>query len=109
MMRADDRVLIEGVIGVMSRPAVDQLDRFELWHTGGDDGPDLLLPDAVVLGEIVIGYGRIIIGRTAGKIIAPLRTHMHARGVDGEGKVAGQRLLGIKDEAVAFARLNWQV
>ena len=70
MMRPNYSVLVKGVIGVMACPTVDELDGFELWNASCNDRPNLLLPDCVILGEVIIIHRLIVIWGAAGQIIA---------------------------------------
>ena len=64
-MGADHDVLVEGVVGVVPDPAIDDLDPFEGGDPVGEDRPDLLLPDVVVEGEVAGLDGAIVVGGTA--------------------------------------------
>ena len=54
MVGSNDGVLVKGIIGIMARPTVDQLDGVKLRYAGCNDRPDLLLPDCVILSEVII-------------------------------------------------------
>ena len=79
-MRAEDRVLIERVIGVMAHPVPHHLDRVKARRAVPEGGPDHILPEGQV--------GVEIIGRTGAVILR------HGGGDPAQGRPPGRRLHG---------------
>ena len=52
-MWPQNRIMIEGVIGVVPRPFGLHFDRLELRNACGKDWPDVVFPDAVIHYEII--------------------------------------------------------
>ena len=65
-MRSQNRILIKGIKGIVTGPGVDQLDRLKLRNPVGDYRPYLVLPDVVILHEVIVIHRRVNIGRTTG-------------------------------------------
>ena len=65
---ADDGIVIKRIRRVMPGPFAGEFDRFELRDAGGDDGPDVILPEVVIHFEIVERYGGVMGGMPPGQI-----------------------------------------
>ena len=109
-MRSQDGVVIKDVHRIMAGPFAGHLDGLELRDAGGQNGPDMAFPQAVIHGEIVILHRRVIIGMAAALIgAAAVFAHMHARRINGQRQIAVQRFFGLEHPGKAFARLDRQI
>src|SRR6516225_4388119 len=111
-VRADDRVLVEPIVVVVTRPGVHGLDALEHRHTRRQPGPHHAVEEGVI-DLFEVGGGRLLafLRRLAAKEEAPLRAKPHARRIDGQ-RTKAQRwggLAAIDDVDEALARLDREV
>ncbi len=108
-MRPDDGVVVEGVVGVVARPAGRHLDAFERRDPVCQHGPHLALPQIGVHGQVVRLDGMVDVGFAAGHVGVAVAAHVHARRVDGEGEWLVEWFGCLEDVGEALARFDGEV
>ena len=103
---SNDGVVVEGVVGVVARPAGRHLDAFERRDPVCQHGPHLALPQIGVHGQVVRFDGMVDVGPTAGQVRAAVTAYVHARRVNGEGEWLIEWFGCLEDVGETFARFD---
>src|SRR5689334_2520570 len=107
-MRANDRVLVEIIVVVVSDPGIGCLDRLEGRHAGCKPRPDLLLEPAVIDLEIELLRLALLFRRQPGDELPTLRPEIEAARIDGERRLVQcfRGIAAIEHEDVTLARTD---
>ncbi|MCY1305749.1 hypothetical protein D9M70_555730 [compost metagenome] len=103
-VRAEDGVVIQGVVVVLTGPGVDHLDRLERRYTLGQRQPDALFELGMNHLEIVVVDGGIGIRLQRAEEELAFRAAEDAGRIDDGRHLVGDLLAAVEDEDAALAR-----